>query len=118
MSPENLEAPGVRCTVSPSWCSPDRSTTPAASIRLRVTPGGFGTVAVPDLRVEGLELVSAERRGCRSVGTFAGLARAAGVDAREHCGTCTPTVPASSRTTRSQVDPDAVGPDPRGVRPR
>ena len=27
-------------------------------IRLRVTPGGFGTVAAPDLRVEGLELVT------------------------------------------------------------
>ena len=51
------------------------------SIRLRVTPGGFGTVAVPDLRLDGLELVS-ERTRVPLGGTFAELARAAGVRAR------------------------------------
>ena len=50
-------------------------------IRLRVTPGGFATVTMPDLRVERLELVSASGRHPLS-GTFAGLARAAGVEAR------------------------------------
>ncbi len=51
------------------------------SIRLRVTPRGFGTVAAPHLRVEGLELVGPTVRLPLS-GTFADLARAAGVEAR------------------------------------
>jgi hypothetical protein len=51
------------------------------SIRLRVTPGGFGTVGMPDLRVEGLELVGGTARVPLG-GTFAELARAAGVRAR------------------------------------
>jgi hypothetical protein len=51
----------------------------SGTIRLRVVPGGFATVREPDLRVEGTELVAAERlpldgRGC------ADLAAAAGVD--------------------------------------
>jgi hypothetical protein len=50
-------------------------------IRLRVTPGGFGTVTTPDLRVEQLELVSHAAR-LPLGGTFAGLARAVGVEAR------------------------------------
>jgi hypothetical protein len=50
-------------------------------IRLRVTPGGFGTVTTPDLRVEQLELVSPTAR-LPLGGTFAGLARAVGVGAR------------------------------------
>ena len=51
------------------------------SIRLRVTPGGFGTESAPDLRVQGVELVTATRR-LPLRGTFAELARAAGVEAR------------------------------------
>ena len=51
------------------------------TIRLRVTPGGFGTVATPDLRVDHLELVTATSR-LPLGGTFAGLARAADVEAR------------------------------------
>ncbi len=50
-------------------------------IRLRVTPGGFGTVTTPYLRVDRLELVTASTR-LPLGGTFAGLARAAGVEAR------------------------------------
>lgn len=50
-------------------------------IRLRVTPGGFGTVATPDLRVAGVELIT-PTVALPLGGTFAGLARAAGVDAR------------------------------------
>ncbi len=52
------------------------------TIRLRVTPGGFGNVAAPDLRVDGPVLVSPTAR-LPLGGTFAELARAAGVEARE-----------------------------------
>jgi hypothetical protein len=51
------------------------------TIRLRITPGGFGTVAAPDLRIEHLDLVTQTTR-LPLGGTFAGIARAAGVDAR------------------------------------
>ena len=51
------------------------------TIRLRVTPGGFGTVRTPHLRVEKLELVSPTAR-VPLRGTFTSLARAAGVEAR------------------------------------
>jgi hypothetical protein len=51
------------------------------TIRLRVTPGGFGTVTTPHLRVEDLELVSPTAKVPMS-GTFASLARAVGVEAR------------------------------------
>jgi hypothetical protein len=51
------------------------------SIRLRVTPGGFGTVTLPDLRVEGSELVAGRARRPLG-GTFAGLARSVGIRAR------------------------------------
>lgn len=53
----------------------------SGTIRLRVTPGGFGTVAEPDLRVDGDHLVA---NGVRLPlkGTPADLADAAGVRAR------------------------------------
>lgn len=51
------------------------------TIRLRVTPRGFGTVTTPDLRVEGLELVSPSTR-IPLTGTFRSLASAVGVEAR------------------------------------
>jgi hypothetical protein len=50
-------------------------------IRLRATPGGFGTVSAPVLRIEGLELVT-PAASYPLVGTFAGLADRAGVRAR------------------------------------
>ncbi len=53
----------------------------SGSIRLRVTPGGFGTESAPDLRVDGTELVTPTGR-LPLGGTYAGLARAAGVTAR------------------------------------
>src|SRR6266702_4255471 len=34
----------------------------SGSIKLRVLPGGFGTVAEPDLRVDAAELVAGDRR--------------------------------------------------------
>jgi hypothetical protein len=51
------------------------------TVRLRVTAGGFETVAQPELRVDRLDLVSAEGTVALS-GTFAGVARAAGVEAQ------------------------------------
>ena len=55
--------------------------TESREIRLRVTPGGFGTVTTPDLRVAGPELVSTTGR-VPLAGTFGGLAAAVGVEAR------------------------------------
>lgn len=52
-------------------------------IRLRVSPGGFRTVAEPDLRVAGLDLVAGDRRIPISGGTPASLAAAVGVEAGE-----------------------------------
>jgi hypothetical protein len=53
----------------------------SGTIRLRVTPGGFGTVAAPGVRVEHLDLVTAAVR-LPLGGTVGGLARAAGLEAR------------------------------------
>jgi hypothetical protein len=52
----------------------------SGTIRLRVVPGGIATVATPDLRVEGIELVSGSGRRPLD-GTFAELATAVGVTA-------------------------------------
>jgi hypothetical protein len=49
-------------------------------IRLRVVPGGFGTVNRPDLRVEGDALI-AWTGSLRLAGSYAELAAAAGVEA-------------------------------------
>jgi len=50
-------------------------------IRLRVTPGGFGTVTDPDLRVDGDTLVAGGTRVPLAGHTYATLAAAAGVEA-------------------------------------
>lgn len=50
-------------------------------IRLRVTPGGFGTVAEPAVRVEGTELVSGDTRVPVAGRTLGELAQACGVQA-------------------------------------
>jgi len=55
----------------------------SGSIKLRVLPGGFGTVAVPALRVDGAELVAGSRRLALAGVTYAGLAAAAGVEPRD-----------------------------------
>lgn len=47
-------------------------------IRLRVTPGGFGTVTEPDLRIDGDTLVTATDRIPLAGHTYASLAAAAG----------------------------------------
>jgi hypothetical protein len=51
-------------------------------IRLRVTPGGFGTAFEPDLRVDGAHLVAGGQRLPANGKTYAELAAAAGVEAR------------------------------------
>ncbi len=50
-------------------------------IRLRVTPGGFGTVAGPELRVHGGDLVTPDRRVTISGHSCADLAAACGLRA-------------------------------------
>jgi hypothetical protein len=51
----------------------------SGTIRLRVSPGGFGTIKDPDLRVDGAELVAGDRRLALDGATCADLAKAAGV---------------------------------------
>lgn len=53
----------------------------SGSIRLRVTPGGFGTERAPDLRVDGDQLVAGTRRLELRGHTYAEVAAAAGVEA-------------------------------------
>jgi hypothetical protein len=50
-------------------------------IRLRPVPGGFATVKAPDIRVEGLSLVT-EKARLPMRGTYAELARGLGLQAR------------------------------------
>jgi hypothetical protein len=50
-------------------------------IRLRVRPGGFGTMATPDLRVSGTSLLAGSVR-VPLTGTYAEVADAAGLEAR------------------------------------
>jgi hypothetical protein len=51
----------------------------SGTIRLRVVPGGFGTIKEPELRVEGAVLVAGGRR-LPLAGTYAELGRTAGVE--------------------------------------
>ena len=50
------------------------------TIRLRTTPGGFGTIKEPDLRVDGTDLVAGDLRVALS-GTYSQLAAQVGVQA-------------------------------------
>jgi hypothetical protein len=52
----------------------------SGTIRLQVLPGGFGTVAAPDLRVEDTELVTTGGRFALTGTSCAALAAAAGID--------------------------------------
>jgi hypothetical protein len=58
----------------------------SGTIRLRPTPGGFGTVAEPVLRVDGVRLVAAGRAVPLADRTYAEVAAAAGVDAGAPAG--------------------------------
>jgi hypothetical protein len=53
----------------------------SGTIRLRVTVGGFGTVAEPELRVEGLDLVTPTTRIPMDGATYADLGAALGLAA-------------------------------------
>lgn len=52
------------------------------NIELRVTPGGFATVAAPDCRVDGAELVAGGERVPLSGHTFAEIAARVGIEPR------------------------------------
>ena len=78
----------------------------SGDIRLRVVPGGFATRTAPDLRVEGVELVTPSAR-LPLTSTFAELATAAGVKAR-HLRDVYPVGPELHEEDTVQVDPDAV----------
>jgi hypothetical protein len=52
----------------------------SGTIRLRVTPGGFGTVAEPDLRVDGDHLAVGDHRLPLAGTTYAEVGALAGVD--------------------------------------
>jgi hypothetical protein len=58
----------------------------SGTIRLRPTVGGFGTVAEPALRVDGVELVAAGRPVPLADRSYAEVAAAAGVDAGAPAG--------------------------------
>ena len=53
----------------------------SGTIRLRVVPGGFATIAEPDLRVDGGELVAGDERLALAGNTPVGLAAAVDVEA-------------------------------------
>jgi hypothetical protein len=53
----------------------------SADIRLRATPGGFGTVAAPDIRIDGVELVVGDARHSLD-GTVGQIAERAGLTPR------------------------------------
>lgn len=55
-------------------------------IRLRVTPGGFGTTVEPDLRVDGDQLVAGTQRIPLAGATYTEVAQAAGVEAAAPAG--------------------------------
>lgn len=77
-------------------------------IRLRVVPGGFATVAAPDLRVNGDRLVAPGGSIELSGGTFAERAQQAGVEARrlDDVYSGGPTIEPDSRI---DLDPVAAG---------
>ena len=86
-------------------------------IRLRVTPGGFGTVTTPDLRVERARRWSAPPPGCPWLAPSPGLASGAGVQARALRDVYADG-PGVSPGDTVWVDPDAAGGDSRRVRDR
>jgi hypothetical protein len=77
----------------------------SGTIRLRVSPGGFATVAAPELRVDGTDLVAGDTRIALSGLTYAEAAARAGVDVG---------APAEVYPDGSAVQPDetiALAPD-------
>lgn len=78
----------------------------SGDIRLRVVPGGFATRTAPDLRVEGVELVTPTAR-LPLTSTIGELAAAAGVEAR-HLRDVYPVGPELHEDDVIGVDPDAA----------
>ncbi len=79
----------------------------SGTIRLRVVPGGIATVAAPDLRLEGIELVGAHGRHPLR-GRYADIAAAIGV---------TPRMLDDVYSGRADVTvDDEVDPDPEALR--
>jgi hypothetical protein len=77
-------------------------------IRLRITPGGFGTVAAPELRVDGEDLVAGGTRVPMGGRSYTELAEAVGVEAG---------APVDVYSDGSGVDPgETVTLDPGAVR--
>jgi hypothetical protein len=52
----------------------------SGTIRLQISPGGFGTIKDPELRLDGAELVAGDRRLALDGATCADLAKATGVE--------------------------------------
>lgn len=77
-------------------------------IRLRVTPGGFGTVAEPELRIDGDVLVAGSRRLPITGRTCAELATAAGVQASVLQHEVYPDGPDVRLAETIELDPDAA----------
>lgn len=71
----------------------------SGTIRLRVLPGGIGTRADPDLRLDGTDLVAGEQRFAIAGSSVASLAAAVGV---------VPGAPAGLYSDGSGVDPEHV----------
>lgn len=98
----------------------------SGTIRLRVQPGGFATVADPELRVDRTELVSRGRRFTLQGATCAAVARAAGIDVGPPVGlyaegavptrttysTSTPQRRLGSRTASPRGTPHCAGSHP------
>lgn len=76
-------------------------------IRLRVTPGGFGTVAAPEVRVDGEDLVMGAQRRRMHGNTFAELAAEIGLEARSLDDVYSGG-PGIALTDTIQLDPDAA----------
>lgn len=78
----------------------------SGEIKLRVLPGGFGTVVAPDLRVDG-DMLVASAGSFPLAGSYAELAAAAGVEARrlDDVYSGGPTIDPDERI---EIDPAAV----------
>jgi hypothetical protein len=75
-------------------------------IRLRATPGGFGTVGSPDIRIDGLALVTTSARVALT-GTVAEVAAAAGIEPRSLADVYADTAELGPHDTL-EIDEDAA----------
>jgi hypothetical protein len=80
----------------------------SGTIKLRVTPGGFGTVSVPEVRVAGTSLITQDQVISLADRTIAEVANAAGLTARSLSDVYADHVDATSADIL-QVDPAEAG---------